>query len=115
MTGKSKITELQARQIFTMRRNGWTLAAIGDEFGMTTSGISHILSGKRWGHLQLPEPKLSREDVGSTKLTRRQVVEILSLHREGRSIRKIAKRYDVCPAAVYAIVTRKTWKHIPIE
>lgn len=115
MTGKSKITELQARQIFTLRSSGWTLSAIGDEFGMTASGISHILSGKRWKRLKLTEPKVSREDVGSTKLKAKEVRRILALHQEGQTIRKIAEQFSVCPAAVYSIVTRKTWKHIPLE
>lgn len=48
---------------------------------------------------------------GMAKLTDADVIEIRSLDGK-RSRRSIAKEYGVTRTAVYAICTRKTWKHL---
>lgn len=56
-----------------------------------------------------------RDTKGRThsKLVRRQVLEILDLWpRNLYTVKHIASSYRVTPASIFAIVQRRTWKHI---
>ena len=44
----AKLTSEDIRTIRTLRAQGWTLAALGDRFGVTKQNIWYILKGKGW-------------------------------------------------------------------
>lgn len=48
-----------------------------------------------------------------SKLTEKQVVEILSLIQEGKSNKEISEIFSVTSSQIYAIKVGKTWKHVP--
>lgn len=57
--------------------------------------------------------KASRgERHGLSKMTPEKVIEMRRLHGEGWSQRKLAKKYNLSQASVWAIVNRETWKHV---
>lgn len=54
---------------------------------------------------------------GRARLTERQVVEIrarynLSSNRKSSNIKELAQKYAVPVTTIYAVITRRTWKHI---
>lgn len=46
------------------------------------------------------------------KLIDSQVLEIRSLHEQGKSKSDLAKMFNIGVSNIYAIVTRRSWKHI---
>lgn len=54
----------------------------------------------------------SGEDSHSAKLTASDVLEIRRLYTEGIRECDLARKYDVRPSNINAIVTRKSWKHL---
>lgn len=51
-------------------------------------------------------------DVYCSKLTEDDVRAIRSSHAEGASKKGLARQYGVTDAAIHAVVTRRTWKHV---
>lgn len=56
-------------------------------------------------------PKKGIENI-NCKLTEDQVKEIRNLKETGKSLRNIAKQFNVFWLTIFNIVHRKTWKHI---
>lgn len=52
------------------------------------------------------------ESNSSAKLKEQDVHLIRKVHKDGESIRKISKRYEMCESTISQIVNRKSWKHI---
>lgn len=40
-------------RIKALRREGWSQKKIADEIGISQNGVSQILAGKSWKHLQI--------------------------------------------------------------
>lgn len=47
---QSKFTERDIEVVFDLRRRGLTHAAIAAKIGMSSTHVSNVLNGKRWGH-----------------------------------------------------------------
>lgn len=99
------------------------------EYGPTTAYVchhcdnpacvraSHLFAGSQSDNMQdcIDKGRFSRavgEQVSLSKLQADQVLEIRSRANDGESGAGIARDYGVTKEAVYAIVKRKTWKHI---
>ena len=55
--GIAKLSEDEARQVFRLAWEGaWTLAQIGEMFGVSLSQVSLIKHRTRWRHLSLDDP-----------------------------------------------------------
>ena len=61
-----------------------------------------------------PEKLARGSGHGNSNLTEERVVEILKLHKLGRSCKDIAIEFNVSTHIIYAIIKRKTWKHVYI-
>lgn len=48
---RAKLTEIQAREIISRRREGALLKELAPEYGVSMRTISLITRGERWGHL----------------------------------------------------------------
>ena len=48
-----------------------------------------------------------------SKLTDKKVIKIRELYLKGWTRQRLADKYDVSPATITHITTRKTWKHVP--
>ncbi len=53
------------------------------------------------------------EDHYFSKLTKEQVQTIRTRHKDGTSMKELARTYRVTSAAIWKVVQRHTWKHIP--
>lgn len=53
------------------------------------------------------------EDHANSRFTNSDVLEIRSRHAAGDTIYAIAKEYGCTTTAIWHIVKRKTWKHLP--
>lgn len=72
-----------------------------------------LARGKQNGAHTHPEKRPRGERQGLAKLVASQVVEIRSLYGMGSmSQRELAESYGVHQYTIWAIVNRKTWKHI---
>jgi len=60
-----------------------------------------------------PENLKRGEESGSAKLTQSQVIEIRTLFAGGVSIEELASRFPCCADNIRAIVTRRSWRHVP--
>jgi hypothetical protein len=70
--------------------------------------------GKRNGKYTHPESRSPGEKNGSAKLTEENVMEIRSMYRVGQlSQQQIADLFGINQTAVSAIISRKTWSHLP--
>lgn len=72
-----------------------------------------IRHGDRHYFREHPELLPRGERVGTAKLTEAQVIEIRKRKAAGERYVTLGRDYGVDAANIRAIVTRKTWKHIP--
>lgn len=49
--GMSKLTEEQVREIRALRKDGLTLWAIANKFGITAANVDYITKGQAWKHV----------------------------------------------------------------
>jgi hypothetical protein len=51
----------------------------------------------------------------NSKLTEKQVIEILKLNQQGYSNKELSIKFKVCPANIYCITSGITWNHIQLK
>ena len=49
--GNAKLTEERVREIRGMHKSGLSGRAIARRLGLSSSGVRHVLTGQRWGHV----------------------------------------------------------------
>ena len=54
----AKLTESDVRQIWVLKKSGWTVKSLAAKFGASSSNVSNILAGRAWSWLK-PEPSSS--------------------------------------------------------
>lgn len=64
------------------------------------------------GKPQHPNCRLKGEQVGTSVLTKSNVLEIRKLASENQTYAVIAKRFGIHKDTVYRIVKRKRWSHV---
>lgn len=52
LNGGARLTEDQARAVLALGRAGWLHADVAAAFGICRTGVTRIISGARWAHLQ---------------------------------------------------------------
>ncbi len=50
--GAAKLTDNQAKEIISLRRNGWTSNQLAEKFGVSRAQITRIVAGASWKHLE---------------------------------------------------------------
>ena len=68
----------------------------------------------RAGTARFPHPGFGEQHPLS-KLTWQSVSEIRSLHKEGASMRSLARNHKVCLAAIQKVLSGKTWRTPPSQ
>lgn len=63
-------------------------------------------------HRILHVKSVKGEEVGTSKLTEQNVIQIRNLRQKGMTLQKIADQFRINNSNVYYICSRKTWKHI---
>ena len=47
----ARLTEQQAREIWSLRRFGWRGYQVAEWFGISEAQVSRILNGRQWRHI----------------------------------------------------------------
>lgn len=114
----AKITEQDVAAIRSDLYNGWTLAAIGAQFGIGVSQVSAILRGKNWTHLDEAQgaPHQSAwargEQASKAKLTESDVIAMRSDLYSGWRQVDIARHFGISRGQVAKVLGRKQWTHV---
>lgn len=121
---KARLSESDVIAIRRRADAGDALKDIGRAYGMQTTTISSIVSGKTWrnlplgktaGHSRLVHPPAKRgEDSPMSRLTGQQVMDMRIRAAAGERIQAIADSVGETYASVYQIVRGKSWKHLPV-
>lgn len=135
LNGAAKLTdELVAQMRGEYRGGDGEVQRLSDKYGVSLSVVSAILAGKTWKHVEVPlgsvpsdDParaslRLRGEQKANASLTNEQVVIIktaqLCLKNSGNGPRgfwtAVAKRFDVTPVGVSAVVTGRLWKSVKV-
>ena len=103
-----KLTEPQVREILRDTRSNTEIATA---FMMSVSTIQRIRDRETWRFITDIAPQPRQRDGGGrfSKLTERQVTEILS---DPSPTRTLAKRYEVTETCIRNIRKGRTWKHL---
>lgn len=56
---------------------------------------------------------LRGEQLNNNRLTENQVIEMRELKRNGATLNSLVQRFNVSLGAVYDVIYRRTWKHLP--
>jgi transcriptional regulator len=83
---QAKITDLQAKEMIDLRREGKPLSEIAKNFNISKANVSLITSGARWKHLESHV-----EVIKKPRLTKEQKTKIIDLHKKGLLQKEIAK------------------------
>jgi len=97
-----KKTREQVMDIRVRLRNGEGPSVLADEYGMTTTSICYIGSGKLYP--QYPGPLYIGIQKERTFLTEQQKKEVVELRAQGVSVKEIAARFGISIAYVYKIL-----------
>lgn len=87
--------KLTADQVLSMREeraNGATLTELRLKYGLATSRISNICTGKKWRHVGGPRTTICRGG-GARDLTDSEKLEVKALYRAGKSKHQISRMF----------------------
>ncbi len=99
----SKLTEVQARQIFALREKGWAIKKIAKKFKVSQSAVTMILNGDRWRHLGI-----TTVGIRKPRITTEQKLQIVELSKSGRTQKDIGGLVGVNQATVCRLLKQNT-------
>lgn len=114
---KTRLTEVQVREIFALYSEGIPIQSLIDRFPTTKGTIDNILGGKTWKHLGLAvnrerHKELKGERASNAKLAEEQVREAFRLYNAGALMKDIAAKFGVHKVCIQAIFSGKSWTHL---
>lgn len=117
--GSALLDDARVVEIRAKYATGTSQLTLAREYSVSRSALADIVCGRTWRHLPgaLPEgwaSRVSNKGVKhpAAKLTERNVLEIREQYTQGRSQYDIADEFGVSQTAVWAILRRRTWKHV---
>lgn len=117
--GNSKITDDDAREIVRRWQSGELRYQISRHFKITPESVGNIVGGRTWRHATglSPTPKdqdrwQARGERNHSKLTRDDVLHIVSRCRAGESRRAVARAFKVSSPTVMGIMAGRIWWHV---
>lgn len=99
----SKLTEVQARQMFVLRGKGWPIKKIAKKLDVSQSATTMILNGDRWQHLGIPTVAIRKPRV-----TQEQKLRIVELTKSGKTQKDIGRLVGVNQATVCRLLKEST-------
>ena len=108
------MTEKDVLEIVFMLLNGIKHTEIVKNYNIGTDIISHIKSGRRWGHLLDEDTKNKLLKLKCKKLNEQLVREIKILLIKGEKVKMIADLYDISEGSIYDIKNNRSWKNVVI-
>jgi len=109
------ISEWHRKRISEFHTGKITSEETKRKMSLSSSGDKNHYYGKNASEETKQKMRASAKKGSSnhaSKLTESNVIEIRSLHINGRSMRSIAKQFGVCKSTIKFIINRKTWRHI---
>lgn len=99
---------------------GESRATLACAFNVRPATVSAVLQGKIWTHIPRPALDLRRdsrpsrgEHNGQAKLSAQAVTEIRQLYAAGVPQKALAEQFGMSDTAIYMVVHRLRWKHLP--
>lgn len=105
--------KLSERQVLLLRKayaKGTTMAVLATRAGVDLGTLWSLLKGRTWHHVG--GPILSDRRL-NCRVNDEQVLDIRRRHAVGESLNRLAKAFGLSKHGVWAIVQRKTWRHLP--
>jgi hypothetical protein len=100
-------------------KSGETQRSIAASYGIGQPTVACAIQGKTWSHLDEIEPPHVRAQGGGSRLAEQNVRAIRAEYaaaetrqERGEVTRALAKHYGLTSANIYAIVSRRSWKHV---
>jgi hypothetical protein len=120
---RKKLTDAEVMAILRLHRTGaMNQKEIAAEYGITREHVSRLCTGKTRCNLTATEPEEPFHGPGpvysdppprwNARLNRAKVLAIREHYANGARLVDLSSEFDVSPATIHHIVTRKTWKHI---
>lgn len=110
-----KLTEVDIREMFELRKGGMVLSEIAARFNCAPTMVSAVMRRKVWAHLDCgptPErPSTKGARHCQAKLSERDVREIL-VQRGAESATALGQRFGVTANHIRYIWRGKTWGHL---
>jgi hypothetical protein len=107
--GNAKLTDGQVREIRERVAAGELQRLIAADYGVNISIISLIARGEAWGHV---DGQRTMARTSRAALTADDVREIRRQAALGASNLALATRFEVKPACISKVVTRRSWAHV---
>lgn len=120
LRSKKGLTDADVRAIREAAQTE-TYNSIGDQYGLTASGVFSIVTGKTWGHVAGANPardsEIQRKAVSGerskvSKLNDEKVRYVRQSHRGRGDTARLARELGVSETAIAGVVKGKTWKHV---
>ncbi len=118
LSGMSKLTDAQVKEIRSPKYEDWYETDIAAIFGVSNTAISGILKRRTWRHLDdggdapIGRRKLKGERHKMAKLTESQVLEIRSGRFDGWTQRQVGEHFGVCASVISCVLNCKIWTHL---
>lgn len=113
---QAKLTQNQVRQIRRLCNEcGWKYVDLAAKFDVSINAIYRIVQGTTWSDDSVSRTDRTRRGSRRhmAKLNEELVQKCRSLHRQGHSIRSIARMHAVGYQTMQKAIRGYTWKHVP--
>lgn len=114
----AKLTEVTAKRIVMLYRSGgYTQSQLAAMFGIVPSGVSALVRGVAWRHVNAPRRRYDERRAcagianGSAHLDEATVLAIRAAYRT-ESGNVVAERFGLSDGHVRAIATGRAWAHV---
>lgn len=106
---RARVTEDEAREIIARAWEGETNREISQDFPLSESSVSKIVSGINWPHLERPKtPRKRNRKAGNQRVPLEKAQEIRnSATGEWGDLKSLARQYGVCETTVSLILNRR--------
>lgn len=105
-----KLDALTAQVILNRIVAGERQKDLADEYQVSPSTISNLVSGKSWPQLERPKNRTPRH---GSKLGAQDITQILGRLAAGETPASIAKDFEVTRQAIANIKKGKSWQDVP--
>lgn len=114
--GMAKLTDEKVKEIRQRYTNGERMIDLALEYEVTKTTIIEIVAGTHWlkvtGGISVAR-KIVGENHPRSRLSEEQVIAIRAYYAKGGvTMYELGDSFGVCWSTVWAIVNRKSWKHI---
>jgi hypothetical protein len=109
-------------RVFELKREGWLIQEIADEFGVTRHVIEAVIGGRTYLSVacdrSVPDEVQGRAAARgdrhyAARLTSLDIPEIREKHRSGMKLMAIAREFGVRHSVIWNVIKGKTWAHVP--